>query len=180
MTEVKEMVVTSSAKVSTGKDKIKFVRRTFDMYSAQVVAIYKLTGSQFRYDETGKAVEIYNNRQFTRGIVIPYFCKQLHINIDSLEEVEAMVQDSKKFCSDVYNCVRAEGLVRSDKLRGVKLYFEKNKAPIVWALDEYRCPILVNYEAQSKDWKRVRRLTLSKSDKMSHKLWATTDWFYAI
>lgn len=180
MTEVKEMVVTSSTVVGTGKSKVKFVRCTFDMCSAQILAIYKLTGNQIGYDETGKAVEVYNNRQFRQGVVIPNFCKQLHIKIDSLEEVEAMVQDSKKFCTDVYNCVRAEGLIRSDRLRGVKLYFEKNKAPIVWALDEYGCPILVNYEAQKSDWKRVRKLTLSKSDKMSHKLWATTDWFYAI
>ena len=153
----------------------------FEKCNADITAVYRLSELQSCYNDAGKLLfKAYTNKTLSKVRIIPKFCKQLIINAKRIEEIPSIMADVSAFCTDVYNCVRAEGLVRSDKLRGVKLYFEKNKAPIVWALDEYGCPMLVNYEVQSKDWNRIRRLTLSKSDKMSHKLWATTDWFYKI
>lgn len=153
----------------------------FEKCNADITAVYRLSNLQSYYNDAGQLLfRAYTNKSLSTVRIVPKFCKQLVINAKRIEEIPSIMADVSAFCSDVYNCVRAEGLVRNDGTRGVKLWFDNYTKFTVWALDEYRCPMLVNYEAQSKDWKRVRRLTLIKSDKMSHKLWATTDWFYKI
>ena len=133
------------------------------------------------YTKEGIIEKGYEKRETISARIVPNFCKQLNIRTTNctIENYENIMKDVHDFCNNVYHALRAYGY--KDKLgnRVLCLYLQ-DEITCEWFKVFYYlengCPQQLNPECFEGNF--IRKLTFKAKDKMSHKLWVTTDWLY--
>ena len=134
------------------------------------------------FNNQGEVIECFKKAEDLSAIVIPDFCKQLHMQTTNCnyDNYMSMIEDARIFCNRVYDSIAAYGIeiqgTTNVEDNAVKLITKKDE--FLYTLDNGGVPQLLNKDVI--EYKVIRRLTLNEEQKMSKKLWSVTDWFYAL
>ena len=163
----------------------KHTRRTvvYPQVKADIEEVIVLSNPIETYTDKGESNISYSDCEVRMAVVTPHFCRQLSMltKVCTKENYASMIDDAKAFCTDIYNAFRAYGYEDKNRNRILCLSVP-NEVTGDWFKKFYcledGCPQRINpcgIEARF-----IRKLTFKHSDKMSHKLWATTDWLKRI
>ena len=129
------------------------------------------------FDEEGNVRSGFKTAEDLYAVVIPSFCKQLHMmtKVCNHEYYNALISTAQNFCRDVYNTSVATG-VWVDTLDGYihGVLLTKEDEEVLWTLTGEGIPH--KHLLGITKYKYGRKLTLHRESKMSKKLWAVTDW----
>jgi hypothetical protein len=162
----------------------KITRRIRDDYKlkATIIENVALSNPICTYTDKGELYTSYENCEIRMAVITPNFCKQLSMltRVCTKDNYSSMIDDAKSFCTDVYNATRAYGYEDEKRHRILCLSIPNEKG--IWIKTYYcledGCPQKIN--PCGIEARYIRKLSFDKSDKMSHKIWATTDWLKRI
>ena len=126
---------------------------------------------------SSKGIECFKTAKDLEAIVIPNFCKQLHMRTENChhDNYMSMIKDARDLCSDIYNTSVATG-VYVDTLDGYVhgVLLTKEDEEVLWSLTKEGVP--QKHLLGIAKYKYGRKLTLHRESKMSKRLWSVTDW----
>ena len=160
----------------------KIIIKTEKIEKGEVKISRLLSDHDLVFTNQGEVIECFKKAEDLSAIVIPDFCKQLHMQTKNCnyDNYMSMIEDARIFCNRVYDSIEAYGIeiqgATNVESNAVKLVTKKDE--FLYTLDNGGVPQLLNNDVI--DYKVIRRLTMNKESKMSKKLWSVTDWFYAL
>lgn len=159
----------------------KTIIKTEKIEKGEVKISRLLSDHDLVFTNQGEVIECFKKAEDLSAIVIPDFCKQLHMQTTNCnyDNYMSMIEDARIFCNRVYDAIAAYGIeiqsTTNVEYNAVKLITKKDE--FLYTLDK-GVPQLLNKDVI--EYKVIRRLTLNEEQKMSKKLWSVTDWFYAL
>ena len=156
---------------------IKRIERIEKIEKGEVIIQRVLSDHDLVFSSKGEVIECFKTAKDLEAIVIPNFCKQLHMRTENChhDNYMSMIANARDFCADVYNSSVATGVwvdTLDGPIHGVLL--TKEDEEVLWTLTEEGIPN--KHLLGISKYKYGRKLTLNRESKMSHKLWVTTDW----
>lgn len=161
---------------------VKKVEKIEKIEKGEVKISRLLSDHDLVFTNQGEVIECFKKAEDLYAIVIPDFCKQLHMKTKNCnyDNYMSMIEDARIFCNRVYDSIAAYGIeiqgTTNVEDNAVKLITKKDE--FLYTLDKGGVPQLLNKDVI--EYKVIRRLTLNEEQKMSKKLWSVTDWFYAL
>ena len=160
----------------------KTIIKTEKIEKGEVKISRLLSDHERVFNSQGEVIECFKKAEDLYAIVIPDFCKQLHMHtkVCNYNNYMHMIEDARIFCNRVYDSIAAYGIeiqgATNVEDNAVKLVTKKDE--FLYTLDKGGVPQLLNNDVI--DYKVIRRLTLNEEQKMSKKLWSVTDWLFGI
>lgn len=159
----------------------KTIIKTEKIEKGEVKISRLLSDHDLVFTNQGEVIECFKKAEDLYAIVIPDFCKQLHMKTKNCnyDNYMSMIEDARIFCNRVYDSIAAYGIeiqgTTNAEYNAVKLITKKDE--FLYTLDK-GVPQLLNKDVI--EYKVIRRLTMNKESKMSKKLWSVTDWLFGI
>ena len=159
----------------------KTIIKTEKIEKGEVKISRLLSDHERVFNSQGAVIECFKKAEDLYAIVIPDFCKQLHMHTKHCNSANymSMIEDARIFCNRVYDSIAAYGIeiqeITNVEYNAVKLITKKDE--FLYTLDK-GVPQLLNKDVI--EYKVIRRLTLNEEQKMSKKLWTVTDWLFGI
>lgn len=159
----------------------KTIIKTEKIEKGEVKISRLLSDHDLVFTNQGEVIECFKKAEDLYAIVIPDFCKQLHMKTKNCnyDNYMSMIEDARIFCNRVYDSIAAYGIeiqgTTNVEYNAVKLITQKDE--FLYTLDK-GVPQLLNKDVI--EYKVIRRLTMNKESKMSKKLWSVTDWLFGI
>ncbi len=156
---------------------VKNVTKIEKVEKGEVIIQRVLSDHDLVFSRKGEVIECFKTAKDLEAIVIPNFCKQLHMRTENChyDNYMSMIATAREFCNDVYNAVVTTGVwvdTLDGPIHGVLL--TKEDEEVLWTLTDEGIPN--KHLLGISKYKYGRKLTLNRESKMSHKLWVTTDW----
>ena len=159
----------------------KTIIKTEKIEKGEVKISRLLSDYDLVFNNQGEVIECFKKAEDLSAIVIPDFCKQLHMQTKNCnyDNYMSMIEDARIFCNRVYDAIEAYGIAIQGNAKA-----EYNAVTLITKKDEFMytldkgIPQLLNKDVI--EHKFIRRLTLNEEQKMSKKLWTVTDWLFGI
>ena len=148
----------------------KTIIKTEKIEKGEVKISRLLSDHDLVFTNQGEVIECFKKAEDLYAIVIPDFCKQLHMHTKHCNSANymSMIEDARIFCNRVYDSIAAYGIeiqgTTNVEYNAVKLITKKDE--FLYTLDK-GVPQLLNKDVI--EHKFIRRLTLNEEQKCRRK-----------